>query len=124
MPGDPIIGFVTRGRGVTVHRTDCPNINSEMERLIEVSWGKVSTEQRYSVPIEIIAYDREGLMRDISTIISDEKVNMSTVNVGVRQNIATISVTMEITNLEHLTRILSRIGSLPSVVEARRRNNG
>jgi GTP pyrophosphokinase len=122
MPGDSIVGFVTRGRGVTVHRADCVNLDQEPERLIDVTWGKVNQEQRYSVPIEIIAYDREGLMRDISTVIADEKVNMSDVNVAIRQNIATIQVTMEILNLQQLTRILTRLGSINSVAEARRRN--
>jgi RelA/SpoT family (p)ppGpp synthetase len=122
MPGDDIVGFVTRGRGVTVHRTDCTNLEHEPDRLIDVTWGKVNQEQRYSVPIEVIAYDRDGLLRDISTVIADEKVNMSNVNVSVRQNIATISVTMEILNLQQLTRILTRLGSINSVAEARRRN--
>jgi guanosine-3',5'-bis(diphosphate) 3'-pyrophosphohydrolase len=123
MPGDPITGFVTRGRGVTVHRADCPNLGVEPDRLIEVSWGRVNQEQRFAVPIEIIAYDREGLMRDISTVIADEKVNMSNVNVNIRQNIATFNVTMEILNMQQLTRILTRLSSIPSVVEARRRNS-
>src|SRR5690606_4460137 len=122
MPGDPIAGLVTRGGGVALHRVDCPNLEQEPERLIEVTWGKVNQEQGFSVPIEIIAYDREGLMRDISTIIADEKVNMSDVNVVMRQDIATINVTMEILSLNQLTRILTRLGSINSVTEARRRN--
>jgi GTP diphosphokinase / guanosine-3',5'-bis(diphosphate) 3'-diphosphatase len=124
MPGEPIVGFVTRGRGVTVHRSDCPNIaaTTDTDRLIEVSWGKVKTEQRYSVPVEIVAYDREGLMRDISTIIADEKVNMSTVQVATRQNIATFQLTMEFADLQQLARVLTRIECINSVVEARRRN--
>ncbi len=124
MPGDEITGFITRGRGVTVHRTDCPNMvnNQEPERVIDVTWGRVKTEQRYSVPVEIVAYDREGLMRDISTIIADEKVNMSTVQVSTRQNIATFELTMEFADIQQLARVLTRIECIPSVVEARRRN--
>ena len=122
MPGDEIVGFVTRGRGVTVHRADCANMAQESERLIDVTWGKLSQEQRYSVPIEIVAYDREGLMLDISTVMADEKVNMSSVNVNVRQNIATLNLTIEINDMQKLTRILSRMESIPSVTEARRRN--
>ena len=122
MPGDEIVGFVTRGRGVTVHRTDCSNLTQESERLIDVTWGKLSQEQRYSVAIEIVAYDREGLMLDISTVMADEKVNMSSVNVNVRQNIATLNLTIEINDMQKLTRILSRMESIPSVTEARRRN--
>jgi GTP pyrophosphokinase len=122
MPGDKIVGYVTRGRGVTVHREDCPNVSAEPERLIDVTWGRVMQEQRYTVPIEIVAYDREALMRDISTIIADEQVNMTTVNVLIRQNIATFQLTIEIGSMNQLTRILTRLERIPSVVEARRRN--
>jgi GTP pyrophosphokinase len=124
MPGDDIVGYITRGRGVTVHRHDCANVNGnlEPERLVEVAWEHVSEEQRYSVPVEIIAYDREGLMRDISILISDVGVNMSSVNVSTRHNIATFQLTIEITSVEQLTRILTRLESVESVVEARRRN--
>jgi GTP pyrophosphokinase len=122
MPGDKIVGFVTRGRGVTVHRADCANIGVEPERLIDVAWGKTSQEQRYSVAIEIVAYDREGLMLDISTVMADEKVNMSSVNVAVRSNIATFNLTIEISDMQKLTRILTRLENIPSVTEARRRN--
>ncbi len=123
VPGDKIVGFVTRGRGVTVHRADCPNVGAESERLIDVTWGKASQEQRYSVAVEIVAYDREGLMLDISTVMADEKVNMSSVNVAVRQNIATFNLTIEISDMQKLTRILTRLESIPSVTEARRRNS-
>jgi GTP pyrophosphokinase len=121
VPPEDIIGYVTRGRGVTVHRTDCPNINAEPERLIPVSWGKPSSEQRYSVPIEIVAYDREGLMKDISTVIADSKVNMSAVNIVVNQGIATCYITLEIPELQSLTRLLARLGNVDNVVETRRR---
>jgi GTP pyrophosphokinase len=123
MPGDLITGYVTRGRGVTVHRADCPNVmtSTEADRLIEVNWGRVQNEQRFSVPVEIVAYDREGLMRDISTVIADEKVNMASVQVATRQNIATFDLTMEFADLQQLARVLTRIECIPSVVEARRR---
>ena len=122
--GDDIIGFITRGRGITVHRADCANVvaNAEPERLIEVDWSPVDEKQSYSVPIEIVAYDREGLMRDISTTIAEEKVNMSTVNVSTRHDIATFQLTMQLLNLHQLTRILSKVECIPSVVEARRKN--
>ncbi len=122
VPGDKIVGYVTRGRGVTVHRADCVNIGNEPERLIEVAWGQASQEQRYSVAVEIVAFDREGLMLDISTVMADEKVNMSSVNVSVRQNIATFNLTIEISDMQKLTRILTRLENIPSVTEARRRN--
>lgn len=124
MPGDRIIGYITRGRGVTVHRRNCPNIIStnEPERLIEVSWGAEDEEHRYTVPVEIVAYDRGGLIRDISTIIADEKVNIAQVSVSTRQEIATFHITMEISNNRQLTRILNKIEQLRSVVETYRCN--
>lgn len=126
VPGDEIIGFVTRGRGVSVHRRDCPNMlsSTEPERLIDVSWGNQDSGRHYSIPVEIIAYDREGLIRDISTVIADERVNISDVNVNTKQHIATLHITMEICNTAQLTRILSKIGTLRSVVEVYRCNTG
>ncbi len=123
MPGDPIIGYVTRGRGVTVHRADCRNMQShnEPERLVDVSWGLMPTEERYTVPVEIVAYDRDGLLRDISTIVADEKVNMTKVAVTTRQNVAVVQLTMEISNFHQLTRILNKMEHIQNVIEARRR---
>lgn len=120
VPGDKIVGFITRGRGVTVHRADCPNAGQEPDRMIDVSWGKVSQEQRFSVPVEIIAYDRSGLMKDISTVIAEERVNMSEVNVNVRNTIAAFQLTLELTDFQHLTRILARISGVAGVTEVRR----
>lgn len=124
MPGDPIVGYVTRGRGVTVHRATCSNITNsdESERLIEVTWANVSAEQRFSVPVEIIAYDRAGLMRDISTVIADAKANMTSAEVATRQNIATLQLTLEIGGVEQLTRVLTQLSQVSNVVEVRRRN--
>jgi GTP diphosphokinase / guanosine-3',5'-bis(diphosphate) 3'-diphosphatase len=123
MYGDPIIGYVTRGRGVTVHRQDCSNVQShtEPERLVEVSWGHLPIEQKYAVPLEVVAYDRDGLLRDISTVIADEKVNITKVAVSTRQNIATVQVTMEIASAQQLTRILNKVERIQNVIEARRR---
>ncbi len=122
--GDDIIGFITRGRGITVHRQDCHNVTNtpEPERLIEVSWSHADDKQVYSVPIEIVAYDRGGLVRDISTAIDDENINMSAINVATRHDIATFQVIMELEDLQQLTRILSRLVCIPSVVDARRKN--
>jgi GTP pyrophosphokinase len=121
-PGDPITGYITRGRGVTIHRADCANILSlnDPERLIDVSWGGSDEEQHYRVPVEIVAYDREGLIRDISTVIADERINIAEVRVSTRQEIATFHITMEISHSQQLSRILSKITQIKSVVEAYR----
>jgi GTP diphosphokinase / guanosine-3',5'-bis(diphosphate) 3'-diphosphatase len=124
MPGDEIIGYITRGRGITVHRNDCPNMQSlrDSERLIDVSWRTADEKQRYIVPVEVVAYDREGLLREITTIIADQKVNISSVEVSTRQHIATLYLQLEIASNQQLTRILAKVDCIPSVVEARRRN--
>ena len=122
--GDPIIGYITRGKGVTVHRFDCPNIvnASEPERFINVNWGSV-TEQTYPVPVIIVAYDREGLMRDVGAVIANESINMTNVYITTRNNVATFHLTMEMKNIEQLSRVLAKIEQLPNVMEARRRVN-
>lgn len=124
MPGDPIVGYITRGRGVSVHRADCANVQGhlEPERLVDVTWGHAPDNQRYAVPIEIIAYDREGLMRDITTVIADDQVNITSVNVSTRQDIATLQLTLEIASAKQLGRILSRLEYIDNVVEVRRRH--
>jgi RelA/SpoT family (p)ppGpp synthetase len=124
--GDTIVGYVTRGRGVTIHRADCINVNAiaETERLVEVSWGSVSDEQTYIVPIEVIAQDREGLLRDISTIIADEKINITSVEVVTRQQVATLYISLELRNNHQLVRILDKLEAIASVHEARRVNPG
>jgi GTP pyrophosphokinase len=124
MPGDPIIGYITRGRGVSVHRLDCANVigHLEQERIVDVTWGHAEESQRYSVPIEIIAYDREGLMRDIGTLIADEQVNITAMNVTTRQDIATLQLTIELRSATQLARILTRLEYVTNVVEVRRRH--
>jgi len=120
--GDPITGFITRGKGITVHRADCKNVlnTNEPERLINVTWPP-EVGQSFPVPVVIVAYDREGLMRDIGAVIADESINMSNVNISTRQNIATFELTMEIRDLKQLAHILTKIERLPNVVEAFRR---
>jgi GTP pyrophosphokinase len=117
---------VTRGRGVSVHRADCINMqtlpDSERERLIDVTWGSVTQEHTYVVPVEIIAQDREGLLRDISTLIADERINITSVEVVTRQQIATLYVSLQIGNNQQLNRILNKIETVPNVYEARRTN--
>jgi RelA/SpoT family (p)ppGpp synthetase len=124
--GGPIIGYVTRGHGVTIHRWDCPNIlartsRGEIERLIEVDWG-TPVERIYPVHIRIRAWDREGLLRDIATVIAEERVNMRKVGSANTQktNLVTLTATLEITAMSQLVRILDRIERLPNVVEVRR----
>jgi GTP pyrophosphokinase len=123
LPGDEIIGYVTRGRGVTIHRRDCPTILrlEDTERLIEVEWGV--QPQTVPVTIRVTAYDRAGLLNEISTIIGSEHINMSAVNTpdsGRRKNIITLYITLDIGHIAQLSRILNKIERRPNVIEARR----
>lgn len=124
LPGDHIIGYVTRGRGVTIHRRDCPNIlrKKDKERLIEVDWG-AAAQQTYPVTIRVEAYDRTGLLRDIANLVADEKVNLrdAAAVTGVDDNMAIITATLEIAGIAQLSRLLTKIERLPNVIEARRR---
>ncbi|AQZ93314.1 GTP diphosphokinase [Halopseudomonas phragmitis] len=125
VPGDPIIGYITLGRGVTVHRADCANAvqlqDRDSERLIEVSWGGEPV-QTYPVEIYIRAYDRSGLLRDVSQLLANEKVNVLEVNTRTNKddNYAAMLLTVEVPNLSLLGRLLARISQLPNVLEARR----
>jgi RelA/SpoT family (p)ppGpp synthetase len=120
VPGDEIVGYVTRGRGVTVHRRDCPNMLriDEPERLIEVDWG--TDKQTYPVMIHVVAYDRGGLMRDIAGLVSADDINMTSINVNTTKNIATFFATLEISDIAQLSSVLAKIERLPNVIEARR----
>jgi GTP pyrophosphokinase len=127
VPNDPIIGYITRGRGVTIHRQDCGNVlrlqGEERARLIEVEWG-TSANDNYPVDISIEAYDRSGLLRDITTLLANEKINVTGVTTATDpgDGIARMSLSLLITDINQLSRVLSQIGQLPNVVEARRKN--
>jgi GTP pyrophosphokinase len=120
LPGEEIVGYVTRGRGVTVHRRDCLNVLrvDDRDRLIDVDWG--SEPQTVPVAAHIRAYDRTGLLHEIAGVISNEKINMSAVNVSRDKNIATLYITLEISDIAQLSRVLTKIESLSNVIEAKR----
>ena len=124
VPGDQIVGYVTRGRGVTVHREDCPNVRhrNEPQRLIKVNWGQL--ERTYPVPIRINAYDRPGLMQDISTLISNERINMSAVSSVTKGSLTTMDLVLDLSDISVLPRVLARIEQLPNVIEAFRPKAG
>lgn len=112
LPGDAIVGFVSRGKGVIVHRNDCRNIagfvNTHSERLINVNWLGVSL-QHYHVPIIITAHDRPGLIRDIATAVSDVGANLLLVGSRVHRGIAVITVTLEIESMLTLNRLFTKL---------------
>ncbi len=124
VPGDEIIGYITRGRGATIHRQDCPNIlrARDRERLVKVSWGE--PVRTYPVSVQIKAYDRQGLMGDISSILTNENVNLVDINLKLNHNLAVINVVLEVGDIVQLSRILSRIENLQNVMEVHRFRGG
>jgi GTP diphosphokinase / guanosine-3',5'-bis(diphosphate) 3'-diphosphatase len=124
MPGDQIVGYITRGRGASIHRQDCPNILrlKDRERLLQVDWGEFV--RTFPVPIQIKAYDRQGLMGDISNLLDGEGVNIVDVGVKVNRSLADLRLIIEVKDITQLSRILTRIESLPNVMEAQRTNPG
>ncbi|MAE34094.1 MAG: GTP diphosphokinase [Oceanospirillaceae bacterium] len=125
VPGDDIRGYVTIGRGVTVHRSDCENLlhlaAMESRRVLQVSWGR-RPGKLYPVEMVISAYDRTGLLSDVSALLANEKVNVVAVNTRSDQgdNTASMSLTVEVDSLERLARVMNRIEQLPNVVKTRR----
>jgi GTP diphosphokinase / guanosine-3',5'-bis(diphosphate) 3'-diphosphatase len=124
VPGDDIVGYITRGRGATIHRTDCPNILRlrERERLVRVAWGE--PKRTYPVSVRVKAYDRDGLARDVSNLVANEGINMGLVQAGVNHasklSLAVLDLVLEVKDIDQLTRVLTRIEALPNVMEAHR----
>ncbi len=115
VPGDEIVGYITRGRGATIHRQDCPNVLRihEHERLVRVSWGEA--KNTYPVSVRIKAYDRDGLMRDVSTLVANEGINLGQIKADVshdqRLNLAIFDLILEVKDVEQLTRVPDAFGS-------------
>ncbi len=122
MPPDEIVGFVTRGRGVAIHRQDCPNVRRlDRERLVQVNWGE-KPPKTSRVKIRVQAFDRAGLLNEITGILKEEYINLldaSAVTAG-RDNLALITATLEVRDAEQISRVLTRIERLPNVREVRR----
>jgi len=123
VPGDDIIGFITRGRGVSVHRRDCPNLaqkTSEKGRFLEASWAG-EPEASYPVEVEITAEDRKNLLADIMSSVNESKVDITAVNARAdKNNLATIYLTMVVRDQAHLDQIMAKIKKIKEVYEVRR----
>lgn len=128
VPGDPIAGFITRGHGITIHRQDCHNIlktiTDSPERLVEVDWG-ANRAGTYSVDIEIIAFDRHGLLRDITTQFANESINVIAVKTETNKdsNIAYMVISAEVPDIDTLGMVLARINQIPNVTDVRRKSS-
>ncbi len=124
IPGDPVIGYITRGSGISVHRTDCPNVLSnnpdEQRRLIEVSWD-ITTDAVYKVNIVINASDRPGMMADIMQVTSEAKLNINALNCRTdKHKNAYITMGLDISNLEQLDNIMNKIKRMKGVYSVER----
>jgi GTP pyrophosphokinase len=123
-PPDPIVGFVTRGKGVSIHRASCKNFgemaSKAPERVIETDWGRADRETVYPIDIFILASDRQGLLRDISEVLAREKINVIGVNTQSAKGHARMVFTAEIGSTGQLQKALSAIGEVSGVQEARR----
>ncbi len=127
VPGDEIVGYITRGRGVSIHRTDCVNVlcmdEFDRARLIDADWaeGVVQSSNMYSTEINIYAMDNQGLLFEVSKIFNEEKINLTGMNVRVsKQGKATISVKFEIRSKEQLTKIISKIRNVDGIIDIER----
>lgn len=128
VPGDAIMGYITQGRGVSIHRQDCHNIlqlqTDEPERIIKVDWGE-APQSVYSVNVMIEAFDRHGLLRDITALLDAERINISAMQTlsDKRKNTVDMLVTIEVSSFAVLSRVLSRLNQLPNVASARRQHS-
>ena len=127
VPGDEIVGFVTRGRGISVHRTDCVNVmnlsETDRARLIEAEWQKSEQDknERYTVEIKIFGYNRTGLLVDISKIFTERKIDLSSLNCRVnKQGVATILLTFDVQGKEELASLTAKIRQIESVIDIQR----
>lgn len=127
VPPESIVGYITQGRGVTIHRIDCANLvrlqARSPERVIPVSWGEPDEEHTYAVAIRVEALDRQGLVRDVTAVLADEGIDiidMSTYT-DVAASTHIIEATVGIPGLEELSRLLHRLGGMPNVFSARRK---
>ncbi|MFT6288290.1 MAG: GTP pyrophosphokinase [Halieaceae bacterium] len=121
LPGDAITGFITQGRGVSIHRTDCSRImalqDSAVERVIDVQWG-AGANDAYEVDLAIECYDRQGLLRDITELFANARINVLAVNTqsNIKQHTATMRLRVEVPNLGYLSKLLERISRLKNVI--------
>lgn len=125
IPGDKIMGYVTKGRGVSVHREDCPNIKAAGKNgmpLIDVSWNAIPDPRKYyDAELEVEGYNRNGLINDILQAINNSAKSLSSINGRVDHNKqAVVTATVGIKNSEHLQRVVDKIKQIPDVYVVKR----
>ena len=130
LPGDGITGFITRGKGFSVHRSDCGRLmklqESSQERIVEVEWGGNAPRDNFEVDVAIEAYDRQGLLRDITELFANARINVLSINTqtNIKRHTATMRMRVEVPNLGALSKLLERLNRLNNVVSATRLMDG
>jgi len=126
VPPEPIVGYITVGRGVSIHARSCANLGrlsvKSPARVLAVAWGKTGANE-FPVDIEVAAFDRRGLVRDVSAALADEKISIQGMNTVTdkRDSVAHMLIKISITGLPQLSQVLTRIAQLPNVISARRK---
>jgi GTP pyrophosphokinase len=125
VPGDKVLGFVTRGAGITIHRSNCANIlyqqNNAEERVVEVSWG-ADKERTYPMSVSLKAFDRKGLLRDVSSVFADERINVLEMNTRTepKDQSVNMKILAEVADLEAMSKLLAKLDQLPNVMSVKR----
>jgi GTP pyrophosphokinase len=125
VPGDEIVGFVTRGRGVSIHRTDCVNVMNMREtdrvRLTEAEWELDKSGEKYSAEIKLYANNRTGILADISKITTERAIDVTSMNVRInKQGVATIVMAFDIRSVEELNRLIDKMRQIDSIIDIER----
>jgi GTP pyrophosphokinase len=126
VPPEPIVGYITVGRGVSIHAQTCANLARlsihSPARVLPVTWGKLGSGE-FPVDIEVQAYDRRGLVRDVSAALADDKISIQGMNTVTdkRDNLAHMQIKISVTGLPQLSQVLTRISQVPNVISARRK---
>jgi GTP pyrophosphokinase len=126
VPGDEVVGFITRGRGISVHRKDCSNFKTimteEPEKIVEVNWGVA--KGAYTAEIQVRSEDRDGLLADIMTVITESKLPLNGLNANsTKTNTALVNIKVKIDNVEQLKELMRKIRKLKGVLDVYRMNS-
>ena len=117
IPGDDMIGFITRGRGITVHRSACPSLpllSEESDRLVPVEW-EVARKDLFNVRLKVIGQDRKGLLKDMTETISKLNINMTSVDIKVKEAVAIAIFIIQVNNLKQLDRVVRKIAKVKNI---------
>jgi GTP pyrophosphokinase len=122
VPGDPIVGYITRGRGVSIHHKDCPNVMDDLERRLDVDWD-VDEHQSFLVGLKVFGHDRTGLLNEISKAITDSGINITAATMTTSEGLAYGWFTIEVQHLSQLEQVIKRIEKIPGVQKAERQSD-